>query len=85
MNAIKYNAHINSNSIVHQQVTEHQEILDPNEEHKPGWILSDDERKVVCHGCRDESDLAKLQRQLDLLYGLNLSVRQHQVDTNVSS
>ena len=40
--------------------------------------MSNVERRVVCHGSRIETPAAKLQRQLDLLYGLNLTIMDRQ-------
>lgn len=71
LGASEYNNLMNSKRIVHLQISEHQEIYAPHDVDR--YTLSDVEREVVCHGSRNETDAAKLQRQLHLLYGLNLS------------
>jgi hypothetical protein len=76
LGARDYNNLINSERIVHLQISEHQEIVDSRDEER--YTLSEVERQVVCHGSRNETDAAQLQRRLHLLYGLNLSVEWHQ-------
>ena len=67
---------ININNTDYITVSEHYEIVDPNDTSRSN--LSDVERRVVCHGSRIETPAAKLQRQLDLLYGLNLTIMDRQ-------
>jgi hypothetical protein len=76
LGASDYNNLINSKRIAHIQISEHQEIVDPHD--VECYTLSDVERKVVCHGSRNETYVAQLQRRLHLLYGLNLSIQWHQ-------
>jgi hypothetical protein len=71
LGASEYNNLMNSKRIVHLQISKHQEIYDPHDVER--YTLSDVEREVVCHGSRNETDAAKLQRRLLLLYGLNLT------------
>ena len=69
---------INIDSTVYITLSEHYEIVDPNNRFCSN--LSDVERRVVCHGSRNEYPAAKLQRQLDLLYGLNLTILERQTE-----
>jgi hypothetical protein len=69
---------INIDRNVYITLSEHYEIIDPNDRFRSN--LSDVERIVVCHGSRNESPAAKLQRQLDLLYGLNLTILERQTE-----
>jgi hypothetical protein len=69
---------ININNTDYITLTEHYEIVDPYD--RSCSNLSDVERTVVCHGSLIETPAAKLQRQLDLLYGLNLTIWDRRTD-----